>query len=90
MRDCDTHLRQHNDNRTFFPQSDTELCIIVVRSPWNVHRRPLLRDMPIWSEESGAVKARVVAQKVLVRDPEHSIVAEFVVQKLHPLRGPLL
>lgn len=63
--------------------------LVIRRVPGHLHARPLLGDVPLGREDPGAVEVLVLAQHVVVADPEDAVVAELVVQPLKPLSVPL-
>jgi hypothetical protein len=79
---------------------------VVVCRPGNSQTGPLLRDCPLRSEETGAVKVLILLKQVIIGDPEellalemffnsrwmdtYPVVSKLMVQFLHPLRCPLL
>jgi hypothetical protein len=52
--------------------------------------RPLLKDDPLLVEQARAVDSVEFSTKVVKRHPEFSVVAEAVIEFLHPVWSPLL
>ena len=52
--------------------------------------RPLLKDKPLLIEQARAVDSVEFSTKVVKRHPEFSVVAEAVIEFLHPVWSPLL
>ena len=65
------YLGQHNNHRPLLSKVDRELRAMVVCRPWNIHTSPLLRHSPLGSEKTGSVEMLILAEQIIIRDPEH-------------------
>lgn len=84
-----SHLTELDNDCPLFLHLERELRVEEPGDPPHRHACPLLHDSPVVIEQSRAVEQIKTLEEVFVRHPEEAIVAELVVQFLHPIWIPL-
>lgn len=82
-------LREYDDYGAGLGQGECEFRVVIIQGPGNRNGCPDGCNFPVLPKEAGTVKGLVLAEKILVRDPEGPIVTKAVVKLQKPVSSPL-
>lgn len=83
-------LGQDNNDRSRLGNAEGKVSIVVVGGPRDIKSGPSLRDTPFGTKQTSSFKGLVLAEEILIRYPEISVVAEPVIKLGEPLGRPFL